>query len=256
MVDLQTAEKKASKLKTAFDLVQDIGNMALSATGVFHIGRAMMGVEPPADAPPVAKLVHGGILSDEDEALIEGIEQELRTNEETAGVQGSLDRLRVYTFDIVGDKWYSAPAASWNLTGMRKQILKMRLPERQQTTESHAKKTKEGEEKTVKHTTVKPDTTVAKQFLIQLHKVDMAEQGKTDGDQVIKEHAGCVAMADWLYFKSMPGPRSAQNFVKLAEKVFQGSEFWEKFDQKQIGRITRKRQREAEMPRWRRWLRS
>lgn len=248
MVDLQTAEKKASKLKTTFDLVQDIGNMALSAAGVFHIGRAMLGVEPPADAPPVAKLVHGGILSDEDEALIEGIEQELRANE-TAGVQGSLDRLRVYTFNIVGDNWYGKAAAAWNLTGMRKQILKMRSPERQETSETHTKKTTAGEEKTVKHKTIKPDTTVAKSFLVELHKVDMTAQEAHSGDQQAKERAGCVAMADWLYFKSMPGPRSAQNFVRVADKASSGANI-----EKLRASVERDRQHEASLPRWKRWL--
>ena len=244
---LEKVEEKTAKFRKGFDIMNDIGQVALSATGIFHIVNSFLGIEPPEDAPKAAKLIYGGLLTPEDEALLEGIEQELR--ESNPEIQDSLDRLRAHFYRVSGEGPIGDAIAKWYLNAFRKQVLHMRHPERIQTvaTEVTAGKGSSNTTRTT-HKTVPVNTEVAKKFIIKLYEIDNEAREQTSNEDE-KDLKGCEAMSTWLHLKSMPGPSSAQKARKMIGPEDSIRNYVRETAQKS-------RQREAALPWWDRWLRN
>lgn len=291
---IDSADEKVSKLKSATQLFTDIAqwaSMAYSVTDIFGDGHAFFkdGKKTDSKADPriiIHDIAKGGLLSPDDEALVQRLRHAIEAMQKKGwklrlpishsyaeieledNILEVFDIYRLWVLNLAGGS-LGKVIASYELNRLRKYILTLVKPAQslpyklvRKNDKGKTVATREGQR------IQREDFTQAINFLNRMAAA--YNKGRT-ASKLKKEsslqEAGCIAVSEMLATESFPTPTLSQGMRKLQERIKE----WHKNGGMIAGmnnatssakelrksirtRANKYREREAALPRWKRWL--
>lgn len=248
----KTKFEKVGKLEQAIDTAKHIFAVGGGVYTVIDVVGNVFGNQPSERSHPIGKLAHGGLFRFEDQNAMHDFETGMEDGELVTCVM----IFRAWVTDKYGDSAFGELLDTWYKNRFRAMVVRRREPSKKEHVKTTDKAKNVVTEKDVfTEVNNQPAVDFMKQFAsiikdhlpenFDLKKVDLLKLDLTEIEPA------CLQGCRWLKLKSMPVPP----LMDLVPKVKKMTEDF--LDpENQIARIERFRQREADMPRWRQWLRS